>query len=449
MRRRSAIVSAPERGFSRILIVQPNSSDDEIAESPYAAPDSEIQPQKSQRSAAMIFILVTVLLDVVAIGVVIPVLPGLISELSGPENASFYVGVIGASYALTQFLFAPIVGALSDQFGRRPVLLASMFGLGIDFLVQGFAPNVAWLFAGRIFAGMMGANFTTANAYIADVSTDENRASNFGMMGAAFGIGFIIGPAAGGMLGQWDLRAPFFVSAALALLNWLYGFFVLPESLSEENRSPFSVAKINPFGSIGRLRAYPIVAGLAVAFVCISLAQRGLENVWVLYATDRYGWDEWTNGLTLGLVGLVAAVVQGGLVRPIIGQFGERRTVIVGGMISCVAFAGYGLATEGWMVWCIIVFGGFGGVVGPAIQSIIARAVDPSEQGQIQGALTSLTSLTSIIAPLVFTAGLYGYFTSDDAPFQLPGAPLLAGSVLYLLAVVLIVRLFRRVPDAA
>ena len=182
--------------------MQPNSSDDEIAESPETAPTLELQQQSSQRSAAMVFILVTVLLDVVAIGVVIPVLPGLISELSGPQNASFYVGVIGASYALTQFLFAPIVGALSDQFGRRPVLLASMFGLGVDFLVQGFAPNVAWLFAGRIFAGMMGANFTTANAYVADVSTDENRASNFGMMGAAFGIGFIIGPAAGGMWGN-------------------------------------------------------------------------------------------------------------------------------------------------------------------------------------------------------------------------------------------------------
>ena len=395
------------------------------------------------------FVLITLFIDILGIGIIIPVLPELVKQFVGGSTtlAGRYVGVIGATYALMQFLCAPIMGALSDRFGRRPILLASLFGLGVDFLVQGLAPNVGWLFLGRLVAGMMGASFTTANAYIADVSTPEYRARNFGLAGVMFGLGFIFGPALGGLLGGIHLRLPFFVSAGLALVNWLYGFFVLPESLPPEKRSSFTLAKANPLGTFQRLRVYPIVAGLAVAFVCMSLAQRGLENVWVLYTSFRYEWDEQTNGLTLGLVGLMAALVQGLLVRPVIKRLGERRVVMMGLGVSSAAFLGYGLASQGWMIPCIIVFGSLGGVTGPAIQSIVAGAVDPSDQGKIQGALTSLMSLTNIVAPLFFTAGLFSYFTSDQAEFQLPGAPFLAGSALLLTALIVAQRVFHRLPE--
>ena len=399
-----------------------------------------------KQQAALVFILITLFIDILGIGIIIPVLPELVKEFVGGSNvlAGRYVGIIGASYALMQFLCAPIMGALSDRFGRRPIILASLFGLGIDFLVQGLAPNVAWLFLGRLVAGIMGASITTVNAYIADVSTPETRARNFGLTGVMFGLGFIFGPALGGLLGGIHLRLPFFVSAGIALINWLYGFFILPESLPLDKRSSLTLAKANPFGTLKRLRTYPIVAGLAVAFVCMSLAQRGLESVWVLYTGFRFGWDEQTNGLTLALVGLMAALVQGLLVRPIIARVGERRTVIVGLAISATAFLGYGLAFEGWMVPCIIVFGSLGGLTGPAIQSIVAGAVDPSDQGKIQGALTSLISVTNIIAPLFFTAGLFAYFTSQHAVIALPGAPFLVGSVLLCMALFVVQRVFRR-----
>ncbi len=403
----------------------------------------------SQRQAGLPFILLTLFIDILGIGIIIPILPELVKEFVGGSTslAGWYVGVIAATYSLMQFFCAPIIGALSDRFGRRPVLLASLFGLGVDYLVQGFAPTIGWLFVGRAVAGVMGGSISTANAYIADVSTPENRARNFGMVGVMFGLGFICGPALGGLLGSMHLRLPFFVSAGLALLNWLYGFFILPESLPVERRSSFSLSKANPLGTVGRLRAYPMVAGLSLAFFCMSLAQRGLENVWVLHTGYRYGWDERTNGLTLTFVGVMAALIQGLLVRPAIARFGERRTVVLGLVVSALAFLGYGLAYEGWMVWVIIFFGAFGGVVGPAIQSLVAGAIDPSEQGKIQGALTSLMSLTNIIAPLFFTAGLFSYFTSQHAIIHLPGAPFLVGSGLLLTAWIIVQRVFHRIPE--
>ena len=364
------------------------------------------------RKAAVPFILLTLFIDIMGIGIIIPVLPELVKDFVGdglaPEDidsvAGWYVGMIGASYALMQFLFAPVLGALSDRFGRRPIILGSLFGLGIDFLVMGFAPNVSWLFFGRILAGIMGGSFSAANAYIADVSTPETRARNFGFVGMMFGLGFIVGPALGGVLGGIHIKLPFFVSAGFALVNWLYGYFILPESLPPEKRSSFTLAKANPFGTIKRLRVFPLVAGLAMVFVCLSFAQRGLENVWVLYTGFRYGWDEMTNGMVLGLVGIMSVIVQGGLVRPIIGRIGERNAILVGTSISTVAFTGYGLASEGWMVLVIIVLGSLGGITGPAIQSLVASQVDSSEQGKVQGALTSLMSFTNIFAPVFFTA---------------------------------------------
>lgn len=416
-----------------------------------------------KRPAGMAFILITLFIDILGIGIIIPVLPGLIKEFVGGSTslAAWYVGIIGGLYSLMQFVFAPVLGALSDRFGRRPILLGSLFGFGIDFIIQGFSPSIGWLFAGRLLAGILGSSITTCNAYVADVSTQENRARNFGLVGVMFGLGFICGPALGGLLGEYSLRLPFFVSAGLALLNWLYGFFILPESLPPEKRSSFTFAKANPFGTLKRLRAFPIVAGLAAAFVCMSLAQRGLENVWVLHSEYRYGWDKFTNGLLLGLVGLMAAIVQGGLIRPTVKKIGERNAVLLGLVISAAAFLGYGLASQGWMVPIIVIFGSLGGITGPAIQSIVSGTVPPSEQGKIQGALTSLMSLTNIVAPVFFTTTLFGYFTCEDdaffklpfvgteipgPPFQLPGIPFLVGSVLLVAALFIVKRVFNRFP---
>ena len=432
----------------------------------------------------MIFIFVTLLIDVLGIGIVIPVIPDLITHFIGVEKfgeesfqqinlaaqaakqagntstatqqladvvsaASRWGGILVACYAITQFFFAPIVGALSDQFGRRPVLLLTMFGLGLDYLLQANAPSLGWLFVGRIIAGIMGASFTSANAYIADISTDDNRARNFGLVGVAFGLGFALGPALGGLLGSYSLRLPFFVSAGLALVNWLYGYFVLPESLLPENRSRFTRSKLNPFGALMKMKAYPLVSGLAFAIFFVSLAQRGLENVWVYFTKYRYGWEPWDNGRALGLVGIMAIIVQGGMVRPVIKRIGERKAVLYGISIAALAFMGYACAYQGWMIPCVIVFGSLGGVAQPAIQSIVAKSVSPSEQGQMQGALTSLRSVTSIFAPLVFTTGLFNYFTAEAAPVKLPGSPFFVGSLLQIAALIVIYRLFRRIPEPA
>ena len=413
----------------------------------HSSVDGEALPPP--RKSAIAFILFTLLIDIIGIGLVVPVLPELVKGFVGGNvsTAGFYVGVIAATYSLTQFICAPIVGALSDRFGRRPVLLGSMFGLGIDYIIQGFAPSIVWLFVGRLIAGVMGASFSTANAYIADVSNEKTRARNFGLGGAMFGVGFIIGPTLGGWLGGIDLRLPFFAAAGLSLVNWLYGYFILPESLPPESRSTFSLAKANPLASIGNLRMYPIVGGLAFAFVCSSLAQRGLENVWVLYTGYRFGWNEVTNGTTLGLVGFMAVIVQGGLVRPIVRRFGARRVAISATIISAIAFLGYGLSSEGWMIPCVIVFGALGGLAGPAIQSIIAGQVPSSDQGKVQGAMTSLISLTAVLAPLIFTTGLFGYFTSSAVSHPLPGAPFFLGSGLLLTAAYILSRVFLRFPD--
>lgn len=403
-----------------------------------------------KRQAAMVFIMITLFLDILGIGIIIPVLPELIKQFVGGNEsaAAAYFGPLAAAYALMQFIFAPILGALSDRFGRRPIILIALFGLAIDYLIQGFAPNIFWLFIGRVLAGVMGASFTAANAYIADISTPENRAQNFGLVGVAFGLGFIFGPALGGLLGGIWIRLPFFVAAALVLINLLYGYFVLPESLKPENRSDFSWRKANPVSSILLLRNYPLVAGLATGFVLISLAQRGLETTWVLYTGYRFGWGELTNGLTLALVGVMAVIVQGFLIRPAIKRFGERKAIIIGLSLSVLTFFLYGIATE-WLMYVIIVVGALSGIAGPAVQGLVAGTVRPDEQGKVQGALTSLTSLTSVFAPLIFTTGLFGYFTSERAPFLLPGAPFFLGSLLFFISLVVLIRLFGRLPVVA
>jgi MFS transporter, DHA1 family, tetracycline resistance protein len=404
-----------------------------------------------KRQAAIIFILITLFLDILGIGIIIPVLPELIKEFTSGDaaQAGRYYGWITASYALMQFFFAPILGALSDRFGRRPVILLSLLGLGIDYIILGFARSIGWLFVGRIIAGIMGASFTAANAYIADISTPENRAQNFGFIGVAFGLGFIFGPVLGGVLGGIDTRLPFFVSAGLVLINLLYGFFILPESLKPENRSKFSWAKANPVSSILNLRNYPLVASLAFAFLFITLAQGGLQTVWVLYTGYRFGWGELTNGLALGLVGVMAAIVQGGLIRPIIKNLGERRAIMLGLGISVVSFLLYGLAFKGWMMLAVVVLSALAGVAQPAIQGLVAGSVGPNEQGKVQGALTSLFSLTSIFAPLIFVSGLFSTFTGANAPFNLPGAPFFLGALFNLIAVFIVASVFRKFPATA
>lgn len=405
--------------------------------------------RRRARPAATIFILVTVFIDVLGIGIIIPILPEMIREFVGgsTSEAGRWYGLLAMAYALAQFVCAPLLGALSDRVGRRPVILVSLFGLGADYLIMGFAPSIGWLFAGRIVAGVMGANFTTANAYIADVSAPEERARNFGLIGAAFGLGFIFGPMIGGLLGGIDLRLPFFAAAGLALVNWLYGFLVLPESLPQEKRDVFRWTKANPVGSLFVLGQNPMLAGLAVSFVFIGLAQRGLETAWVLYTAHKFGWDEQANGFSLGLVGIMATVVQGGLVQPVIRRVGERTAIIGGLAVAVLTFLGYGLATAGWMLLVFIVLGSLGGIAGPAIHSLVAGAVTSQEQGKVQGAIHSLTSLTAIVSPLLFTSLLFSYFTSPAAPFQLPGAPFLLGSLMYAISMVLLIRLFRRLPE--
>ncbi len=406
--------------------------------------------KRASRNASIIFIFITLFIDILGIGLIIPILPELIKGFAGgsESQAAQYYGWIVASYALMQFIFAPFLGALSDRFGRRPVLLLSLTGLGIDYIILALAPNLTWIFVARVVAGIAGASITTANAYIADISTPANRAQNFGLVGAAFGLGFIFGPALGGILGSVDPRLPFWVAAGLVLLNVLYGYFILPESLKPENRSAFSWRKANPLGSIALLGSYPLIAGLATVFFLLNLSQQGLQTVWVLFTSYRFGWGELTNGLTLAYVGLMAAIVQGGLIRIIMPRLGERRAIIMGFSLAVFSFLGYGIIWQGWMMLIVVTIGSLGGIAGPAVQGLIAGTVRPDEQGKIQGALTSLLSLSSIISPLLFTAGIFSYFTSEAAPIKLPGAPFLLGAVFNLIALVMVIRLFRRIPEA-
>ncbi|MCC9599459.1 TCR/Tet family MFS transporter [Stieleria sp. JC731] len=437
-----------------------NRSDSEQSDSeasPYAPPVAieaaeEISeaPQSPKRQAGILFIWITLFIDILGIGIVIPVLPGLVEELSGlsKSGAAWYYGVIVASYATMQFLCAPILGGLSDRFGRRPILLVALFGLGVDFIIQGMANSLWLLFVARIISGIFGASFTTGNAYIADISTDDTRARNFGLVGAAFGLGFIIGPALGGLLSaQLSLRAPFFAAAGLALLNWMYGFFILPESLPPEKRRQFSLKTANAFGIIKTLRRYPLVAGLAMVFLLKALSQRGLENVFVLFSEYRFEWSHQTVGFFLCWVGVTAVIVQGGLVRPAVKRFGEYKILLFATMISAISFLGYAFATEAWMLPAIAVVGALGGLAGPAVQSLVTKTVHESEQGEVQGALTSLQGLTSIFAPIIFTSGLFSYFTGSSAPFKFAGAPFLLGAILIFISFFVLLGVLAKHPQ--
>ena len=384
------------------------------------------------RKAAIGFIFITLLIDVTGLGLIIPVMPKLIEDLlqtSDISKASQYGGWLTFAYAFVQFLFAPVLGNLSDKYGRRPVLLFSLLGFGIDYLFLSFAPTIGWLFIGRVIAGITGASFTTASAYIADISTPENRAQNFGMIGAAFGLGFILGPMIGGLLGELGARVPFFVAAGLALLNCAYGYFVLPESLSKENRRNFEWRRANPVGSLLQLKKYPAVAGLIISMVLIYIAGHAVQSNWSFFNIERFGWSPKMIGISLGIVGLLVGGVQGGLVRVINPRIGNEKSVYVGLGLYALGLVLFAFATEGWMMFVFLIPYCLGGIAGPALQSIISGHVPPNEQGELQGALTSLMSATSIIGPPLMT-NLFAYFTHKEAPVYFPGAAFFLGALL-------------------
>jgi DHA1 family tetracycline resistance protein-like MFS transporter len=391
------------------------------------------------RRAALAFIFVTVVLDMLALGVIIPVLPGLVRHLIGGDTAKAarIYGLFGTVWALMQFVFSPVQGALSDRFGRRPVVLLSNVGLGLDYVLMALSPNVGWLFVGRVLSGMTAASFATAGAYIADVTPEEKRAEGFGMIGVAFGLGFVLGPAVGGLLGGLSPRLPFWVAAGASLLNALYGFFVLPESLPKERRSPFSWRRANPWGSLSLLRSRPGLSGLATVNFLGHIAHQVLPSTFALYAGYRYGWDERTVGLTLAGVGVSSAVVQGGLVR-VAAPLGDRRLLIGGLLFGAAGFAIYGLATTGSVFWIGIPVMGLWGLAEPAVQSLMTKGMLPSEQGQLQGANSSLMGIAGLFGPLMFTL-TFAAFIGKDAPMSLPGAPFLLAGLLLLVATLLAV----------
>jgi DHA1 family tetracycline resistance protein-like MFS transporter len=388
-----------------------------------------------KRNPAILFIFITILIDVLGIGIIIPVLPKLLQELTGKglSEASQYSGIMMAAYAVMQFIFSPILGGLSDKYGRRPIILASLFGFGLDYILLGFAPTVAWLFAGRIIAGITGASFTTASAYIADISTDENRSKNFGMIGAAFGVGFVIGPVIGGELGDFGARVPFFAAAGLTLLNWLYGYFVLPESLTKANRRSFDWKRANPIGSLKNLKRYPTILGLIGAFFCLQLAGQTHPSTWSYFTMKEFNWTIAEVGHSLSFVGLIVAIVQGGLNRIINPKLGNRNSVIVGLLFYGAGFFLFSIATKGWMMYAFMIPFGLGGIAGPALQSMISKQIPANEQGELQGGLTSLQSVTTIIGPLL-ASNLFAYFSADDAPIFFPGAAFLMAAALTFIA---------------
>jgi DHA1 family tetracycline resistance protein-like MFS transporter len=394
---------------------------------------------QTSKKSAIGFIFITLLIDVMGFGLIIPVMADLIAKLKGiPVNqASTYGALLLSVFAITQFLFAPVIGNLSDKYGRRPVLLGSLLGFGIDYIILALAPAYGWLFIGRVIAGITGASFTTATAYIADVSTDAaTRAKNFGMIGAAFGLGFVLGPALGGLLATWGIRAPFYAAAALCLLNFLYGYFLLPESLSKENRRAFDWKRANPFGSLKFLTGHPEIGGLAISFFLIYLGAQAVQGNWNFFTIYRFNWSEKMVGISLAVVGVLVGGVQAGLTRVINPKIGNEKSIYLGLSLYTLGLILFAFASQGWMMFAFLVPYCLGGICGPSLQSVISGHVPPNQQGELQGALTSLMSLTTIIGPLIMN-GTFAYFTSNKAPFYMPGIHFLIGALCMLLSVII------------
>ena len=406
-------------------------------------------PQAPRHKAALIFIFITVLIDILAFGLIIPVLPHLVEQFVGGDtrSAAYWVGIFGTVFAAIQFFAAPLQGALSDRFGRRPVILLSCLGLGLDFIFMALAPTLMWLFVGRVISAVTSASFTTANAYIADVTPKEKRAGAFGMVGMAFGIGFIIGPMLGGWLGHYDVRYPFWGAAVLALANFLYGLFVLPESLTPENRSKaFMWKQANPVGSVKLILQYPQLLSLALILLLSNLAHYVYPSVFVLYADYRYDWGPLAVGKVLAVVGLCSALVQGFLVRKWVPVLGEHKALLLGLLAGVVGFAAYGAAPTGTLFLCAVPVMALWGLAGPAAQALVTREVGPEVQGRIQGAMSSLISLAGILGPALYTF-TFAKFIGEGAPAELPGMPWFIASLLLGVALILAVRHGKKHPD--
>ena len=394
-----------------------------------------------KKDHSLLFIFITIFIDITGLGIIIPVIPALITELinGSISEAAKYSGWLMFSYATLQFLFAPFLGGLSDQYGRRPVILLSLFGFGINYLVLALAPNIIWLFLGRIFQGIMGASLTTASAYIADISTPEKKAQNFGLIGAAFGLGFILGPVIGGYLGQFGSRVPFIAAAAFTLINLIYGYFILPESLDKKNRRKFDIKRANPIGTLMSLKRYPVISGLLICIVLFNIAQHATHSTWTFFTIEKFDWSEKLVGYSLGFIGLLAAIVQGGLIRVIIPKLGNIKSVYFGMIFYILGLSLFAFAEEGWMVFAFAIPLSLGGISGPALQGIMTNKIPDDEQGEFQGGMTSLVSLTAIIGPLLMT-NLFSYFTSENSFYYFPGAPFMVGAIISFFGLIIAVR---------
>ena len=393
------------------------------------------------RRAAVAFIFVTILLDMLALGLILPILPKLVESFvdNDTARAARIFGLFGTAWALMQFFFSPILGGLSDRFGRRPVVLLSNFGLGLDYVLMALAPSLVWLFVGRVISGITSASVSTAFAYIADMTPPERRAAVFGKVGAAFGAGFILGPAIGGLLGGIDPRLPFWAAAGLSFANTLYGLLILPESLPQDRRAPFRWKSANPIGALHLLRSDRMLAGLSLVNFIAQLAHVVLPSTFVLYATYRYGWDAATVGLTLAMVGICAMAVQGVAIGPIVRRFGERRALLLGLVCGAAGFLIFGTAPTGPLSWLGIPVMALWGVSGAALQALNTQLVKPEQQGQLQGATSSVQSVSQLLGPFLFTL-TFAYFIDAEAPLKLPGAPFLLAAALLLLALAIAMR---------
>ncbi|MEO0399347.1 MAG: TCR/Tet family MFS transporter [Pseudomonadota bacterium] len=412
------------------------------------------QPNRTPGKNAFAFIFVTVLIGMTGFGIIVPVMPDLIMEVSGQDRAfaAQWGGILSASYAVMQFIFSPVLGALSDRFGRRPVLLGSLAMYSLDFLLLALAPSLSVLLAARLLAGTFAATFTTANAYIADISPPEKRAANFGAMGAAFGLGFIVGPLLGGVVGDaYGARAPFFLVAALGALNLLYGAIVLPETLKPENRRPFEWKRANALGSFRRFQQYPAILPIALAVFVFQLGHWALPSVWAYFAGERFDWSAREIAYSLAFVGLSAAIVQGGLTRIVIPKIGETASAFFGLTVAACVMPVYAIATEAWMVYAAIPIGALVGFVLPALQGIMSRTLPANAQGELQGALSSVNGLSMILGPFIMTQTFAAFaapgtpvtlgplvLSETGAPFYFPGAPFVLASVLVITSAVIL-----------
>lgn len=397
----------------------------------------------NDKTPGLTFIFITMLLDIMGMGIIIPIMPQLVTHFVGGDlsNASRYYGILTALYTLMQFLFAPLLGALSDRYGRKPILLLSLLGTALSYLLMALAPSMPWLYAARILGGLSGASLTVASAYIADVSPQEKRSQNFGLVGAAFGLGFIIGPALGGLLGNMGPQVPFYLAAFISLLNFAYGLLGVPESHRRENRRDVTWERANPCSWIPIIQKHPLLQSMLATLILNGLAQNCLHSNWVLFTTYRFNWTPGENGASLAVVGLCATIVQGGLIRVLLPRLGEHRAIMGGLALGACSFLLYGLATRGWMMYVIMVGASLAGIAGPALQGLISRQVGPEEQGTVQGALTSLMSLTGIVSPLAANY-LFAAFTGAAAPVQIPGIAFFLGALLAGLGVLNMRRLF-------